>query len=139
MTTQSGYMSSQLRGEINITPMIDVLLVLLIIFMLIAPVMPHALHAALPHRSGNVSAVIEAPVLIQVLNRGDGLLTYKINKETIGLDELGSRLVAIFSVRPARVIFVKADESVNFSAVAKVMDIAKGAGADRIGLVKLND
>jgi biopolymer transport protein TolR len=135
MTTVTGNSSGHLGGEINVTPMIDVLLVLLIIFMLIAPVVPHALDAALPHSYVNRNISIETPIVVQILSAGDGLLSYKVNQDTVNITELGSRLSSILSVRANRVMFVKGDENLDFSAVARVMDIAKGAGADHIGLI----
>jgi Biopolymer transport protein len=139
MTTVSGNSSGQLWGEINVTPMIDVLLVLLIIFMLIVPRVPHALNAALPHPAINTNINPETPVVIQILSAGNGLLSYKINQEAVSIDELGNRLSSILSARADKVMFVKGDENLDFSAVAKVMDIAKGAGADHIGLITSND
>ncbi len=135
MTTESGHTSGQVWCEINVTPMIDVLLVLLIIFMLIAPVVPHALDAALPHPSIGAHIRPETPLVVQITSVSGGLLSYKVNHEEINIDELGSRLSSILSARADKVMFVKGDDNLDFSAVARVMDIAKGAGADHIGLI----
>lgn len=133
MAFENGYASGQLRGEINVTPMIDVLLVLLIIFMVIAPVMPHGLQAALPQRS--VSLHPATPLVVQIKSAHDGKLTYKIDQDEVSMADLGTRLGSIFAARADRVMFVKADEHLNFSAIATVMDIGRSAGADRIGLL----
>jgi biopolymer transport protein ExbD len=63
------------------------------------------------------------------------LLSYKINQDNVSIDDLGSRLSAIFSVRADRTMCIKADDDLDFSAVARVLDIGKGAGADHIGLI----
>lgn len=139
MTVENGYASNQLRGEINVTPMIDVLLVLLIIFMVIAPVLPHGLNAALPQRSVNRNPGREIPIVVQIMNARNGLPSYRINQNNVSITELGNRLSSIFSVRAERVMFVKADGSLDFSTIARVMDIAKGAGAEHIGLLTSKD
>jgi biopolymer transport protein TolR len=139
MAFENGQALNQLRGDINVTPMIDVLLVLLIIFMVIAPVVPHGLNAALPQRSMNQNPRPETPVLVRVMSDRNGLMSYKINQDDVSIDELGSRLSSILSARADKVIFVKADDNLAFSAIARVMDIGKGAGADHIGLLTSKD
>jgi biopolymer transport protein ExbD len=130
-------------GEINVAPMIDILLVLLIIFMVIAPVTPHGLAADLPQRSVNVNPRPEDPIVVRIMSDPSGRPSYKINQDDVSLDELGSRLSSIFSVRADKAMFIKADtkrdDRLDFSTIATVMDIGKSAGADRIGLLTSRD
>lgn len=135
MAFENGHASDQPRGDINVTPLIDVLLVLLIIFMLISPTLPYGLDAALPERSMKPNPKPETPIVVQIMNNGNGLLSYKINQDNVSIDELGNRIRSVLSARGDKAMFIRGDDNLDFSAVARVMDIGKGAGADRIGLL----
>jgi biopolymer transport protein TolR len=139
MAVENGHASGQLRGDINVTPLIDVLLALLIIFMVIGPTIPHGLDAALPQRSVNPRQSPATPIVVQITSTRGGLLSYKINQENVSIHDLGSRLSAIFSVRADKVMCIKGDANLDFSTVAQVVDIGKGAGADHIGLLTSKD
>lgn len=137
MTSQ---VAGRMLGEINVTPMIDILLVLLIIFMVIAPVTPHGLAADLPQRSANANLRAEAPIVVRIMSTPNEQPSYKINQNIVSLDELGSRLSSIFSVRADKAMFIKAgDDGLDFSTIARVIDIGKNAGADHIGLLTSKD
>ena len=121
-------------ADINMTPMIDVLLVLIIIFMVITPLVPKGLDTLVPQPNPDASKQkpeSNRTIVIQVL-KGGGL---KINQEEVTEATLGPRLLEIFKTRAERVAFVKGDDNLEFKEVAKVIDIAKGSGVDRIGLM----
>jgi biopolymer transport protein TolR len=122
------------KADINMTPMIDVLLVLIIIFMVITPLTPKGLEALVPqppppNQKPNLSD--QRTVVIVV----DDKHNYSINNEPQPEDKLGDRLQEIFKTRAERVVFVKGDPGLDFMWVAKAIDIAHGAGIDKVGLM----
>ena len=123
-----------MNASINMTPLIDVLLVLLIIFMVINPPDPKGLEALVPQPNPNQQAQppdSSRTIVIQI----DAAKQLKINQESVTKDTLGPRLEEIFKTRAERVAFVKGDPTLEFREVAKVIDIAKGANIEKVGLI----
>jgi biopolymer transport protein TolR len=77
--------------------------------------------------------------VVQIISARDGVPRYEINQENVSINDLGSRLSAIFALRANKVMFVKGDDTLDFLTVAVVVDIGKGAGADHVGLIASKD
>ena len=122
-------------ADINITPLIDVLLVLIIIFMVITPLTPKWLDALVPQPNPNQQPPSEYIMNRTIVVSIDAGKNIKINQDPVDLRMLGSRLEDIFKTRNERIMFVKGEATLQFGEIAQIIDIAKGAGIDKIGLI----
>jgi biopolymer transport protein TolR len=122
-------------ADINMIPLIDVLLVLLIIFMVITPLTPKGLEALVP-QPPPPGAPPPPPgtdrTVVIIVNKDRSM---QLNTEPVSEDTLATRLLDVFKTRNERVCFVKGDPDLEFQYVAKAIDIAKGAQIDKVGLI----
>ncbi len=130
--------ADQAKPDINVTPLIDVLLVLLIIFMVITPLKPHKIESKVPERAQGSVEVINPLVIVLGLEvdpqgRVKGA---KINQEDVDVDRLGDRLKEILDPLPSdrKTIFIRAARNAIYGEIVRIIDIAKAAGASPIGL-----
>lgn len=124
--------------DINVTPLIDVLLVLLIIFMVITPLKPHKLESKVPERAQAGTEVVNPLVIVLGLEIDpQGRVTgVKVNQDPVPLEELDTRLKDILTPLPSdrKTVFIRAARNAIYGEVVRIIDIAKDAGASPIGL-----
>ena len=119
------------KAEINVTPMIDVLLVLIIIFMLITPTRSRGLTALVPQPPSGEHPPATEDIVITVLRDGN----VRLNNESLDLPALQARLTRLFQYGASQVVFLRADKDLEFGAIAGVIDLARGSGVDKIALM----
>lgn len=132
MTMNNGD-SRSMSSEINVTPMIDVLLVLLIIFMLIVPLIPRGEAASAPQPARDDRP--NEAVVLELKDGTGGVTGYSINQHAVARENLQAEIAGIFANRARREMFVKADGRLAFTKVAEAIDTVRSAGVGRVGLL----
>ncbi|WP_325387421.1 ExbD/TolR family protein [Edaphobacter sp.] len=124
-------------SEINVTPLIDVLLVLLIIFMVIVPVTPRGLQTQVPQPPKNKTQdqPNDRTIVVQVQSNGAAPATYKINDTDFSKAALEPKLEEIYAARAEKVMFVKGDKDLDFAKIAEVIDFGHKAGVETIAMI----
>jgi len=132
MAMSGGNPGSSLSNEINVTPMIDVLLVLLIIFMMVIPMSRKAIDLQLPDPTpdNTNSGPPPSQIVLEVLPGG----AFRINTQPVAKADLAKKLKEIYDGRPDKIIFVKGDPAVKYSDVISAMDAARGSGVKVIAM-----
>ncbi len=122
------------KSDINITPYIDILLVLLIIFMVITPVRQMDLDVKVPQQNDQKDTKAEVDPSVIVVSIGESM-QIAINNENTSISQLGNKLQEIYSARANKNMFVSASPKLPYGDVVRIIDIAKGAGVGDVGLL----
>ncbi len=120
-----------LNSQINVTPFVDVMLVLLVIFMVTAPLMYQGMDVNLPETTTQALRLRDDPLILSVKKDG----TFFLGRSEVAVDELRAKLEAVFDARGSREVFLRADLAAPYGVVVKAMAAARRAGATRLGIV----
>ena len=131
MEIGSRHSDRQIMSQINVTPFVDVMLVLLVIFMITAPMMQQGMQVNLPKTEAKSMEVKDEPVIVTIDRSGRAF----IDKGEIPPGQLKAKLAAIFSSRSKKEVFLKADRDVPYGDVVRAMAEIKGAGIERLGML----
>ncbi|MCH7922534.1 MAG: protein TolR [Nitrospinae bacterium] len=118
-------------SEINVTPMVDVFLVLLIIFMVTAPLLQHGIDVQLPRETSKALKTEQQPIVVTVTKKRRMYL----NRKRVTLEGLERQLRLVARARPDEVVFLRADRNVAYGAVIEAMAAVRRAGIERLGMV----
>ena len=118
-------------SEINVTPFVDVMLVLLIIFMVTAPMMQQGVDVDLPDTTTQPLRMQDEPLILTVQKSGK----YFLGRTEVPLEDLETKLAAIFDGRDSKEIFLRADDAAPYGVVVKALAAARAAGASKLGMV----
>jgi biopolymer transport protein TolR len=127
----SGQQPRTTLAEINVTPLVDVMLVLLIIFMITAPMLKEGMDVNLPVASGTPQADPEEQLILTLTKQG----AIYLNQTAYTLEALRPKLQALYQARPDRPVFLRADTDVPYGSVVQVMDEVKKAGVFKLGMI----
>ncbi len=118
-------------SEINVTPFVDVMLVMLIIFMVTAPLMHEGIDVDLPETTTQPLRMRDEPLILSVNKQGE----YFLGRTAVAEAELREKLEAIFEARDSKEVFLRADREASYGVVVKALAAARGAGATKLGIV----
>ena len=129
----SGGNHSSLMSDINVTPFVDVMLVLLIIFMVTAPMMMEGVNVSLPEATSKPLVSEKKPLIVNI----DAENRIFINDFNVSIDGLGEKLNKILDGSKDREVYLKADKNISYGLVVRVMSEIKGAGVEKLGMVTI--
>ncbi len=128
--------SRGIQAEINVTPLIDVLLTLIITFLVAMPSHPYGEQALAPHPGDTTTATpVDRTIVVQVTDSGSKIPKVQINYEDVSWDQLQARLQDIYKLRAEKVLFVRANSDIDWDFAAQVVGIAHNAGIGKVGLM----